>query len=144
MLSKKDLIRCLQYFGFEQKAISRTAGSHITYTHKIYTNYVVGIVDHKNTKDISPMVYNDAVNAITMIVVLECRNGSHIDYVKVRELLNDVNSELAHAVMTKVKRVDFYDKDCMSRLLSKSMLARMNQIYKDSDNNTVLRFLKNG
>lgn len=99
-------------------------------------------MDHKNTKELSPIVYNDAINAITMVVVLECKNGNLIDYVKVEKILKEVNQELAQTVLTKVKRIDFFDDECMFRLLSKSMVARMSHIYKSRDNKIVERYLK--
>lgn len=124
MITKDGLIFTIKDLGFVMEKESSKGGSHRVFTHKIYKNIHMGVVDHQNTKEISRIVYNQTIKTITLLMWIKYRNEKNkVDIVKANKDLKNIDKELANKVISQLKKINAEEQVNLSILLCDSLVS---------------------
>ena len=144
MFSKRDYQMALKKLGFKQDKNSKTSGSHTRYSHSKYKNIIVGIDDHKDTKEMPIKIHQELIKSMSLLVWIECRNSDgSLDYEKATAMLELINKEMANEIMAKLKTLDYRSDSFLLKLLSKKLVAEISKSKPAKDNVSILDYILN-
>ena len=144
MVSKDDYLVALSQLGFYKEKQSRTDGSHIRFHHKQYERVITGIDDHKNTKEMKPRVHKDLINAMSLILWLECKDeNGNVDFEKVNKLIQKLNNELKSGILKNLKKFKENRPGLLSQIVPKKLLSEVDKVYGDMTEESILNYIQN-
>lgn len=126
MTSKDDFKRALLRLGFIQDKNTRRSGSHLRWHHNMFPSIIIGLADHKNTREISPLVRNELLSTMALVLWLKSIDSNHVfnEETAIR-LLDDIDTYLAEQILERAKRIDFSLDNSVVKTLPKKLLQEM-------------------
>ncbi len=126
MTSKEDFKRALKKLDFIQDKNTRRAGSHIRWHNRMFPNIIIGLADHKNTREISPSVRLELINTMALVVWLKSiDDNKEFDISRAEYLLEDVDEHLAEQIIQRAKRIDYGTENSIANSLPRKLLQEI-------------------
>ncbi len=143
MTSKDEFKKALKKLGFVQDKNTRSAGSHLRWHHIEYPSIIIGIADHKNTKEISQLVRQDLINTLALVVWLKFQDGKHNFQPKLAmKFLECINTDLSDQILQRAKRIDFSNYETIANAMPRRLLQEIVKRNKTLTSEAIVNSIK--
>ncbi len=92
----------------------------------MFPNIIIGLADHKNTREISPSVRLELINTMALVVWLKSiDDNKEFDISRAEYLLEDVDEHLAEQIIQRAKRIDYGTENSIANSLPRKLLQEI-------------------